>query len=73
MKDKKVFNVLRILNDIADMKVICVEEYANRLDVSVRTMYRYLKDISDFFSIKMIKEATDVFSLLILKKLGKFC
>jgi len=68
MKDKKVFNVLKILNDIADMKVICMEEYANRLDVSVRTMYRYLKDISDFFSIKMIKRGNGCFQFVNFEK-----
>ena len=68
MKDKKVFNVLKILNDIADMKVICVEDYANRLDVSVRTMYRYLKDISDFFSIKMIKRSNGCFQFVNFEK-----
>jgi predicted DNA-binding transcriptional regulator YafY len=68
MKDKKVFNVLKILNDIADMKVICIEDYARKLDVSIRTMYRYLKDISDFFGIEMIKRGSGCFQFVNFEK-----
>ena len=48
--DKKVFNILEILEDLKRGKKICVKEYAKRFDVSERTIQRYIKDLNCYFS-----------------------
>jgi len=68
MKDKKTYNVLKILEDLSRLNTICVEEYAQRLGVSVRTVQRYLKDIGEFFDIKLVSKGGGCYQFLNFEK-----
>ena len=55
MKDKKVFNILQILQDLSKLNTVCTKEYSEKFNVSIRTIQRYLEDISGFFDLEMIQ------------------
>ena len=55
MSDKKLFNILSIMKDLKNSKTICTKEYAKRFNVSVRTIQRYLEDISQFLQEEAIE------------------
>jgi predicted DNA-binding transcriptional regulator YafY len=54
MKEKKIINLLTLLQDVSNGKIICIKEYAKRLGVAERTVQRYKKEIEEFFNEKMI-------------------
>ena len=64
MKDKKVFNILRILRDLSKLNTICTRDYAEKLGVNVRTVQRYLEDISEFFDIELIQESRGCYKFI---------
>lgn len=64
MKDKKVFNILQILKDLSKLNTICTKHYAEKLGVSVRTVQRYLEDISEFFDIELVTEKRGCYKFL---------
>jgi predicted DNA-binding transcriptional regulator YafY len=64
MKNKKVFNILQILHDLSKLNTICTKEYAKRLDVNVRTLQRYLEDISTFFQIELVQTKKGCYQFL---------
>ncbi len=68
MKDKKVFNILQILKDLSKLNIVCTKEYAKKLNVSVRTVQRYLEDISEFFDIELVQEKRGCYKYLNFKK-----
>ena len=62
MRDKKIFNVLRILEDLKKGRVICTKEYSNYLDVSQRSIQRYIEEIEGFYRIKLLKTKKGCYS-----------
>ncbi|GAB6074419.1 helix-turn-helix transcriptional regulator [Nautilia lithotrophica] len=68
MKDKKVFNILQILKDLSKLNTICTKEYAQKMNVSVRTIQRYLEDISEFFDIELVQESRGCYKFLNFEK-----
>jgi len=69
MKDKKVFNILQILKDLSKLNTICTKEYAEKLGVSVRTIQRYLEDISGFFDVELIQHKRGCYKFLNFEKI----
>jgi predicted DNA-binding transcriptional regulator YafY len=67
MRDKKVFNVLTILKRLKDNQEICTKNIAKELDVDVRTIQRYLKDISEFFDVELITTKRGCYKFLSLE------
>ena len=63
MKDKKVFNILKILENLKKGRTICIKDYANFLGVSERSINRYLEDIAAFYNIEFIKPQKGCYSL----------
>jgi len=55
MKDKKIFNMFQLLSDMGEMKIICTDRYAEKLGVSIRTLQRYMENISDFFGVEFVQ------------------
>ena len=64
MRDKKNFNVLRILEDLKKGRVICTKEYSKYLDVSQRSIQRYIEEIESFYRIKLLKTKKGCYSYL---------
>ena len=55
MKDKKIFNVLTLLKELKNSNMICTADFAEKLNVSVRTVQRYLEDVSVFFDAEPVE------------------
>ena len=62
MRDKKIFNVLRILEDLKKGRVICTKAYSDYLDVSQRSIQRYIEEIESFYRIKLLKTKNGCYS-----------
>jgi len=69
MSDKKLFNILSIMKDLKNSKTICTNEYAKRFNVSVRTIQRYLEDISQFLQEEAIEIKRGCYKFLNFSKI----
>lgn len=49
MHEKKVFHILSIIKELSSGNEICIKSFAERLNVSERSVDRYIKDIEQFF------------------------
>jgi len=56
MKDKKVFQILTILRELGSGNEICVSDICKKLDVSERSVQRYIKDIEEFYGIGALQK-----------------
>ena len=52
---KKSVAILKILEDLKKGKTICTNEYAKYLGVNVRSIQRYLEEISQFYNVEFVK------------------
>jgi len=64
MKDKKIFNMFRLLVELSNHETICTDEYARKLGVSVRTVQRYIENISEFFNVEFIQTSRGCYKYL---------
>ncbi|NPA88512.1 MAG: WYL domain-containing protein [Epsilonproteobacteria bacterium] len=71
MKEKKIINILKLLQDLKEGKKLCIEEYAKRLNISVRTMQRYKNEIEEFFEEKMISVGKGCYKFPYTEKINK--
>ncbi|MEO1927676.1 MAG: WYL domain-containing protein [Nautiliaceae bacterium] len=69
MKDKKVFNILAILRDLSSLETICVKKYAKKLNVSPRSVQRYLEDIKESFQIELVSVKRGCYKFLNFEKI----
>jgi len=69
MSDKKLFNILSIMKDLKNSKTICTKEYAKRFNVSIRTIQRYLEDISQFLQEEPIEVKRGCYKFLNFSKI----
>jgi hypothetical protein len=53
MRDKKIFNFLRFIKELKNGEV-CLNDFAKKNDISLRTVQRYKKEIEEFFGIDLI-------------------
>jgi predicted DNA-binding transcriptional regulator YafY len=53
MRDKKIFNFLRFIKELKDGEV-CLNDFAKKYGLSLRTVQRYKKEIEEFFGIDLI-------------------
>jgi predicted DNA-binding transcriptional regulator YafY len=53
MRDKKIFNFLRFLKELKEGEV-CLNDFAKKYNINVRTVQRYKNEVEEFFNIKLI-------------------
>jgi predicted DNA-binding transcriptional regulator YafY len=53
MRDKKIFNFLEFIKALKKGEV-CLNEFANKFDLSLRSVQRYKNDLENFFDIKLL-------------------
>ena len=69
MKIKKSIAILKILEDLKKGKIICTQQYANYLGVDIRSVQRYLEEISNFYDIEFIKPQRGCYSFPQISKI----
>jgi len=72
LKEKKLKNILFFLEDLSKGKIICIDEYAKKLNITPRTMQRYKKEVEEFFNIKFIKIKRGCYQFPNPKKIESF-
>jgi len=53
MRDKKIFNFLEFLEELKKGEV-CLREFAEKRNLSVRSVQRYKNEVEEFFNVKLI-------------------